>query len=60
MKFKDLKAYHAYYVMVVIWLLTCVFTGSFVYFPIACAFLCIAMVSKAKEEGRIETPKKKR
>lgn len=39
---KDLKAYHAYYIMALVWLVTCVFMKSFVFFPVACCFVCIA------------------
>lgn len=41
MKLKDLKDYHAYYVMSVVFLVSCFIFKSMVFFPLGCCFVCI-------------------
>lgn len=56
-KLDQLKQYHAYFVMAVIFLLTS-FIKDMAFFPIACCFVCLGTVSKLKEEGRLAVPEK--
>lgn len=53
MKYKDLKAYHAYYVMAILFFATCFFMHDMVFFPIGCCFICLGWVKQLKEEGRL-------
>ena len=54
MNLKDLKAYHAYYVMSVIFFLSCLFFRDMVFFPLGCAMICLGWVKQLKETGRIQ------
>lgn len=56
MKYKNLKAYHAYYIVAALFFITMFFEGLQL-FPIACAFLCLAYVSMLKETGRLQNAK---
>jgi hypothetical protein len=51
-----LKKYHAYYVMAVIFILTCFVEKTAMFFPFACIFLCLGVVGQLKDEGRLVTP----
>lgn len=53
MKYKDLKDYHAYYVMVVVFLVTCLVTRDMVFFPLACCMLCLGVVRQLKDQSRL-------
>lgn len=54
MKFSDLKAYHAYYVMAGIFFLSILFFKDMVFFPLGCCFICLGWVSKLKEIGQLK------
>ncbi len=54
MKFSDLKAYHAYYVMAGIFFLSILFFKDMVFFPLGCCFICLGWVSKLKETGQLK------
>lgn len=56
MNFKNLKSYHAYYIVAALFFITMFFEGLQL-FPIACAFLCLAYVSMLKETGRLQNTK---
>lgn len=53
MKFKDLKDYHAYYVMTVVFLVSCFIFKSMVFFPLGCCFLCIGVAKQLVDEGKL-------
>lgn len=56
MNLKNLKAYHAYYVIAALYLITSLLSRNFVFFPLACAFLCIAIIKQSKENGHLKKP----
>ncbi|UNT95541.1 hypothetical protein [Allobaculum mucilyticum] len=57
MKLSELKAYHAYYVMTVLFFASCFFFKDMVFFPLGCCMLCLGWVKQLKETGRLKTAK---
>lgn len=53
LKYRDLKAYHAFYVMAVLFVLSCFFSGDLVFFPLACCMFCLGISGQLKEQGRL-------
>ncbi|MGM9960893.1 MAG: hypothetical protein ACI32F_06255 [Allobaculum sp.] len=53
MKLKDLKDYHAYYVMSVVFLVSCFIFKSMVFFPLGCCFVCIGVAKQLVDQGKL-------
>lgn len=53
MKYEDLKDYHAYYVMVVVFLASCLLFKDMVFFPLACCMACLGFVRQMKDQGKL-------